>query len=58
MKIKIRSVNDRVTMAGILIKNGYTVTQFKEKRENNKSYDYGLIIEEPEEMVVTTKEDD
>ena len=58
MNIKIRSVNDRVTLAGIPDKNGYVVSQFKEKKEGSRSYDYGLSVTEPEDMVVSTREDD
>jgi len=58
MNIKIRSVSDRVTVAGILVKNGYMVSQFKEKKEGSKSYDYGISVTEPENMVVSTREND
>lgn len=58
MNIKIRSVNDRITVAGILIKNGYSVSQYKEKKEGSKSYEYGLLVTEPKDMVISTREDD
>ena len=43
MKIKIFLEADRLTVAAILVKNGYTVRQGKEKRTSTgKSYDYFL----------------
>lgn len=43
MKIKIFMEADRLTVAAILVKNGYTVRQGKEKRtRTGKSYDYYL----------------
>lgn len=43
MKIKIFMEADRLTVAAILVKNGYTVRQGKEKRTSTgKSYDYYL----------------
>jgi hypothetical protein len=43
VKIKIFMEADRLTVAAILVKNGYTVRQGKEKRTSTgKSYDYYL----------------
>ena len=44
-KIYIDKLEDRIEVAGILIKNGYTVSQDKEKRTpTGKTYDYFLIV--------------
>lgn len=42
IKLKIFSVEDRLTVASILVKNGYTVSQIKEKRASGKACDYFL----------------
>lgn len=46
-KIKIYKEEDRLAVAAILIKNGYTVRQGREKRGNTKSYDYFVEYHEP-----------
>lgn len=44
-KIYIDKLEDRIDVAGILIKNGYTVSMDKEKRSpTGKVYDYFLIV--------------
>lgn len=44
-KIYIDKLEDRIEVAGILIKNGYTVSQSKEKRTpTGKTYEYFLIV--------------
>ncbi len=46
MKIEIYNEEDRLKVAAILVRNGYTVRQTKEKRApNGKSYLYFLIAE-------------
>ena len=46
MKIEIYNEEDRLKVAAILVRNGYTVRQTKEKRApNGKSYLYFLIVE-------------
>lgn len=44
-RISIKLVEDRITVAGILIKNGYTVRQGSEPIKGKKSYDYFLEFE-------------
>ncbi len=45
IKIKIFREEDRILVAGILIKNGYTVRSGKaRKTETGKTYDYFLEI--------------
>lgn len=47
VKLKIFNQEDRLNVAAILIKNGYTVRQGKEKRtESGKSLDYFLVVSE------------
>lgn len=46
MKIEIYNEEDRLKVAAILVRNGYTVRQTKEKRvPSGKSYLYFLIAE-------------
>ena len=42
LPIIIASVEDRLTVAAILIKNDYTVRQGKQLRQGKKSYEYYL----------------
>ena len=45
VKLYIDKAEDRIEVAGILIKNGYTVSQGKEKRTpTGKTYDYFLLV--------------
>lgn len=41
-KVIIASVEDRLTVAAILVKNDYTVRQDKQLRPGKKSYEYYL----------------
>lgn len=41
-KIEIFKEDDRLTVAAILIKNGYTVRQTREREEGKRSYLYYL----------------
>lgn len=41
-KVIIASVEDRLTVAAILVKNDYTVRQGKQLRKGKKSYEYYL----------------
>ena len=45
MKIEIQKEEDRLTVAAILVKNGYTVKQGKEKRSNSNMYTHFLEAE-------------
>lgn len=55
MKIWINSVKDRIEVAAILVKNGYKVNQVREKKTPTaKAYNYGLEIEETDEMIVSS----
>ena len=42
MKIEIFNEADRLTVAAILVKNGYTVGQTRERAEGKRSYLYFL----------------
>ena len=54
--LRIYSVEDRVTLAGILAKNGYCVSQLKKSRGgNNKACDYYLRVREDPESLQTTR---
>lgn len=46
-KIEIFTEQDRLTVASILVKNGYTVRQFKERVEGKRSYLYYLEYSKP-----------
>lgn len=45
MKIEIQKEEDRLTVAAILIKNGYTVKQGKEKPNKGNLYQHFLEAE-------------
>ena len=50
IELTIAKEEDRIQVAGILIKNGYRVQQMKRKRTvTAKSYDYLLIAEKAED---------
>lgn len=52
MKLEIFKQEDRMTVAAILVKNGYKVSQGKaRKAPNSKSYIYFLDVEEVSEEV-------
>ena len=56
MKLKIHSLEDRLTVASIFVKNGYTVSQVKMNRSNtSKAVDYYLVVTEDENNVATIK---
>lgn len=56
MELKIYNLEDRLTVAQILIKNGYTVSQGKRKRtDTGKTLDYYLRVEEDSENADTSK---
>jgi hypothetical protein len=46
-KIEIFAEQDRLTVASILVKNGYTVRQFRERVEGKRSYLYYLEYSKP-----------
>ncbi len=49
MRIKIGKEEDRLTVANILVKNGYTVRIVRVKRDSGKSYDFYLEFDKTEE---------
>ncbi len=50
IELTIAKEEDRIQVAGILIKNGYRVQQMKRKRTvTTKAYDYLLIAEKAED---------
>lgn len=48
MKIKIANEQDRITVAGILVKNGYTIRIVKQKQPGRSQNDYFVEIVEDE----------
>ena len=50
-EIRIYQQDDRLEVAKILIKNGYTVSQVKRKKEGQKTVEYCLRIEESDENI-------
>ena len=56
MELKIYNQDDRLNVAQILIKNGYTVSQTKRKKsESSKSVNYYLIVSIDEGNADTTR---
>lgn len=56
MKLRIYNQQDRLEVAAILIKNGYTVSQGKEKRSaTGKTMDYYLNVQEDDDNADTAK---
>lgn len=54
--IKVYSVEDRSTIAAILVRNGYCVSQLKKLREGTKNaYDFYIRIREDSEALQTTR---
>ncbi|MFC2475926.1 MAG: hypothetical protein ACFNTU_00350 [Catonella sp.] len=56
VELKIYNKQDRLDVAGILLKNGYTVSQVKKSRNSSgKTVDYYLKVSEDEENADTSK---
>lgn len=56
MELKIYNLEDRLAVAQILIKNGYTVSQAKRQRSpTGKTLDYLLNVTEDPDNVETVK---
>ena len=56
MELKIYNLEDRLKVAEILIKNGYTVAQRKRaKTETGKTLDYYLVVSKNQENAETVK---
>lgn len=56
MELKIYNLEDRLAVAQILIKNGYTVSQAKRQRSpTGKTLDYFLNVTEDPDNVETVK---
>ena len=54
--LKIYNQQDRLDVAAVLLKNGYTVSQTKKKSNpNGKTVDYYLAVEEDGENANTAK---
>lgn len=54
--IRVYSLEDRTTIAGILTKNGYCVSQVKKAKEgSSKSFDYCLRVREDPDGVQATR---
>ena len=50
-EIRVYQVEDRMAVASILVKNGYTVSQVKRAKEGQKTVEYRLRLEESEDNV-------
>ena len=58
MELKIYNQEDRLKVAEILIKNGYTVSQKKrQKTTNGKTLEYFLSVYEDVENAITVKKE-
>ena len=56
MKLRIYNLDDRLAVSGILIKNGYTVGQTKQKKtDTGKIVDYYLVAKLSEENADTAR---
>lgn len=56
MELKIYNQQDRLDVAAILIKNGYTVGQIKKQRNpTGKTLDYYLVVQEDDNNADTSK---
>lgn len=56
IELKIYNLEDRLAVAQILIKNGYTVSQGKKQRNpTGKTLDYYLRVEEDPDNAETVK---
>ena len=56
MELKIFNQEDRLKVAEILVKNGYTVSQKRrQKTPNGKSYEYYLSVSADADNADTTK---
>ncbi len=56
VKLRIYNLDDRLTVTGILVKNGYTVGQMKQKRtETGKVLDYFLTARLDDENADTAR---
>ncbi|MEZ3504918.1 MAG: hypothetical protein K1W25_15980 [Lachnospiraceae bacterium] len=56
MELKIYNQDDRLSVAAILIKNGYTVSQGKRQRSpTGKTLDYILKVSEDKDNADTSK---
>lgn len=56
MELKIYNLEDRLAVAQILIKNGYTVSQGKrQKSPTGKTLDYFLVVKEDPNNAETVK---
>ena len=56
MELKIYNQDDRLSVAAILIKNGYTVSQGKRQRSpTGKTLDYILNVSEDKDNADTSK---
>ena len=54
--LKIYSIEDRMTVAAILVKNGYCTSQVKKQRDGTKSsIDYYLRVREDPDGMQTAK---
>lgn len=53
VELRIFKVEDRVTVAGILFKNGYRVQQVKKKRPSGKGVEYVIHADYGDDAVRT-----
>lgn len=57
MKIRISLLDDLQTVAGILIKNGYTVKRVKVKSVSGKSNENGLKVSDNKDFEILEDEE-
>ena len=55
IEIRVYQLEDRMQVAQILVKNGYSVSQVKRSREGQKVVEYRLRLEENEENIRIVK---
>lgn len=57
-RIEIASEQDRLTVAAILVKNGYTVRQTRERGENKRAYQHFIEYSKPKAVITGRTETD
>jgi len=56
-ELRIYNQEDRLTVAQILVKNGYTVAQGKRSKGNGKTVEYTLKVTEDADNAVTVRKE-
>lgn len=58
IEIRVYQLDDRMNVAQILVKNGYTVSQVKRSKDGQKTVEYRLKLEEGEENLRVIRKGD